>query len=133
MITSAPSLLITDDDRDFRETLREVFEPRGYRTLLAGDGEQALEIIRSEIVHVVLLDMHMPRLTGLETVQRVRESRLDIPCILLSASLDESLIEAARQYHVFASLSKPVRFQDVTRLVQDALKTAYEWPAGGQS
>ncbi len=128
MIVSCPSLLITDDDRDFRETLRDVFEPRGYRTLLAGDGEEALQILRHEEIHVVLLDMHMPRLTGLETMQRVRESQLDVPCILLSAALDESLIEAARQFQVFASLSKPVRFHDITRLVHEAMRTAYDWP-----
>ena len=56
-----PSILITDDDLDFRETLRFVFEPRGFRTLLAGDGEEALEIMRGEQVHLVLLDVHMPQ------------------------------------------------------------------------
>ena len=45
MLVTPPSLLITDDDSDFRETLRGVFEPRGFRTLLAGDGEEALEIV----------------------------------------------------------------------------------------
>ena len=69
MLIETPSLLITDDDPGFRETLRVVFEPRGFRTLLAGDGEEALQIVHQEQVHVVLLDVHMPKLTGLETLR----------------------------------------------------------------
>ncbi|MGE0759860.1 MAG: response regulator [Pirellulaceae bacterium] len=119
------SLLITDDDRDFRETLREVFEPQGFHTLLAGDGEEALHILRRETIHVALLDMHMPRLNGLETVRQARATRIQVPCILLSAGLDERLAEAARQVNVFASLPKPVDFRHVRRIVADALQATY--------
>ena len=48
LLSSSPSILITDDDLDFRETLRIVFEPRGFRTLLASNGEEALAIVRSQ-------------------------------------------------------------------------------------
>ena len=71
MLLETPSLLITDDDPGFRETLRVIFEPKGFRTLLAGDGDEALKIVHNETVHVVLLDMHMPKLTGLETLRHV--------------------------------------------------------------
>ena len=54
------SILITDDDRDCRETLRDIVEPQGFRTLLASSGEEALDIVHGEPVHLVLLDMHMP-------------------------------------------------------------------------
>jgi CheY-like chemotaxis protein len=70
-----PSILITDDDRGFRETLRGVFEPEGFQTLLAEDGAQAIDIVRSFDVHLLLLDMHMPRLTGLETLRLSSSSR----------------------------------------------------------
>lgn len=119
-----PSLLITDDDRDFRETLRDVFEVRGYQTWLAGDGEEALYILQHQSIHVAVIDMHMPRLDGLGAVRRARESRIAIPFILLSAALDEGLLEAARRADIFASLPKPVSFADITRTVLDALRTA---------
>ena len=67
----SPSLLITDDDRDFRETLRDVFEPRGFHTVLASDGVEALEIVRTREIHLVLIDMHMPRLSGMEAIDRI--------------------------------------------------------------
>ncbi len=128
MTLQAPSLLITDDDSDFRETLREVFEPQGYRTLLAGDGDEALAVMRREPVHVMLLDMHMPRLSGLETIRLVKQTHERLPCILLSAGLDEVLAEEARRARAFSVLSKPVRIADVTSVVRRALASAYAWP-----
>ncbi|OHB80752.1 MAG: hypothetical protein A2V98_26680 [Planctomycetes bacterium RBG_16_64_12] len=123
----APSLLITDDDRAFRETLQGVFEPRGYRTLLAGDGEEAISIVRREEVHLVLLDMHMPKLTGLETLRRVKQFKSILPCILLSANLDDLLVEQARMAQAFSVLSKPVTLRQITRVVRLALERTYDW------
>jgi CheY-like chemotaxis protein len=129
MKLETPSLLITDDDRDFRETLRGVFEPRGFRTFLAADGEEALEVLSREPVHLALLDMHMPRLTGLETIRRIRQLPLDVvlPCILISAALDAAIEEEARRQRAFSILSKPVRLRDITGVVQQALIETYDW------
>ena len=55
MYLDMPSMLITDDDRDFRETLGGLFEERGFHTMLAGDGQEAFEIVQRVTVHVVLL------------------------------------------------------------------------------
>jgi CheY-like chemotaxis protein len=67
-----PRLLITDDDRDFRETVASVLADRGFETLQAGDGEEALRIVCRHEVHLLLLDMQMPRLNGLDTIERIR-------------------------------------------------------------
>src|SRR5262245_38115130 len=128
MIVTTPSILITDDDRGFRETVRGMLEPRGFRTVTASCGEEALQIVSVEPVHLLLLDMHMPRLTGLETVQRVRQLNSRLPCVLLSAALDELIIRQARLAEVFAVLSKPVSRTDITSTVDDALRRIYGWP-----
>lgn len=125
---STPSILITDDDLQFRETLRSVFEPRGFRTLLAGDGEEALKIVsRSEDLHLILLDMHMPKLTGLETLKRIKQVRSVVPCILLSAALDDDLVRQARIAQAFSVLSKPVSRSLITDTVHEALRRTYGW------
>lgn len=129
MIVNSPSMLITDDDRDFRETLRGVFEPRGFRTLLAEDGHEAIKIVHRERIDVALLDMHMPRLTGIETIRRVKKVRAVVPCILISAEMDESLAEEAKDAAAFSSLSKPISLAEITRTVSLAMRTAYDWPA----
>ena len=65
----AYSILITDDDRGSREALRSIVEPEGYRTLLASSGEEALDILRDEPVHLAVFDVHMPHLTGPEAIK----------------------------------------------------------------
>src|SRR4051812_8596119 len=60
------SVLITDDDPGSRETLRDIVETEGYRTILASSGEEALDIAREEPVHLAVFDVHMPRMTGVE-------------------------------------------------------------------
>ena len=127
----APSLLITDDDRAFRETLREVFQRQGFRVVLAGDGEEALYVVRSQPLHLALLDMHMPRLTGLETIRRIKQLKLLLPCILISASLDDVLTEQARHAEAFSVLAKPVRFAEITGAVRLAMRATYDWSFSG--
>src|SRR5438477_11796552 len=89
------SILITDDDRDCRESLREIMEPQGFRTLLAACGEEALDIVHDEEVHLALLDMHMPSMTGLEVLRLLRQMR-DLPVILVTGDVSASLIRQAQ-------------------------------------
>jgi CheY-like chemotaxis protein len=127
MVVSDPcySLLITDDDPVVRETLRDIFEPAGYRTFLAESGEQAIDIVRHQDVHLALMDMHMPRLTGLETMQLVRQIRGSLPTILISADHDENLLRKALSAHVFCVLAKPVSRDVVIYVVSRALEKFY--------
>lgn len=120
-----PALLITDDDRSFRETLGDALQQRGYRILLAADGEEALRIVQAEEIHLALLDMHMPKWTGLETLQRVRQLRAGLPCILISGGLDERILAEARAARVIRVLSKPVSCVKVRDTVSAVLQRTY--------
>jgi CheY-like chemotaxis protein len=122
-----PHLLITDDDRAFRETIRLGFADRGVRTTLAANGAEALEILLETEVHLLLFDQHMPRLTGLELVREVRMRELDLPCILVSAALNEEIVAEAQQQTVFSILAKPISLRDVKATVWDALSAHYQW------
>jgi CheY-like chemotaxis protein len=130
MAIDVPSLLITDDDAAFRETLQGVLEPEGFRTLLAGDGEEALQIVRTKLVHVAIFDMHMPKLTGLETLRMVKQIKAMLPCIILSADLNDLLVEQARREHAFSVLPKPFTRVQLTRIIRQALELTYNWRGG---
>lgn len=124
-----PSLLITDDDTALRETMGGLFQPRGFRILMAGDGEEALKIVAREEVHLMLLDMHMPKLTGLETLRRVKELKSLLPCIMISARWDDFLVQQARLAMAHSVLAKPVSRRLLTSTVDQALQSAYGWSA----
>ena len=119
------SILIADDDGNCREALREIMEPEGFRTLLASSGEEALDIVRSATVHLALLDMHMPTLTGLETLQLVRQINAVLPAILVTADYNEHLVRQACLAHAYSVIPKPVSKNVVLYTVVRALARSY--------
>jgi CheY-like chemotaxis protein len=119
------SILITDDDPAAREALRDIVEPAGYRTFLAESGEEAIDIVERQDVHLALMDMHLPKLTGLETMQIVRQIKGMLPTILISADHDDNLLRRALSAHVFCVLSKPVNRNVVIYVVSRALEKFY--------
>ncbi|MEM8734949.1 MAG: response regulator [Planctomycetota bacterium] len=129
MQATEPKLLIADDDRDFRETLSEVFTRRGFSTELAADGREALEIVQSSSqLHLVLLDVHMPRLSGIEALGKIREmDEAALPCILMSAQFDEQIVETAQRLRIESLLSKPFTLRDLTGTVERIFARSYGW------
>ena len=123
--TKLYNILITDDDRNCREALRDIFEPEGYRTYLASSGEEAVDIVHNEPVHVALLDMHMPRLTGLETLQLARQYNEGLPCILVTADNNEQLMRQAFRARVYSVIPKPVSKNVVLYTVVRAIARVY--------
>src|SRR3954453_11620399 len=122
MTTARPySVLITDDDPGAREALREIIEPVGFRTFLAGSGEEAIDIVSKRDVHLALMDMHLPRMNGLETIEFVHQIKgLMLPTILISADHGEALLRRALSAHAFCVLAKPVNRNIVIHAVTRA-------------
>ena len=93
------SILIADDDRHSRDALRDIMEPEGFETLLASSGEEAIELVRGHAVHLVLLDMHMPTLTGLETLLLVRQIKAMLPANVPLLTAIPNLPDSASRRH----------------------------------
>lgn len=123
------SVLIADDDRGNREALGEILESQGFRTVLAEDGGRAVELVQLDLVHVVLFDMHMPRLTGLEAFAVIRQT-LDriLPAVLMTADANNDLIRKAFQAQVFSVIPKPVNMNIVLNTLTRALAKVYGPP-----
>ena len=122
------SILITDDDTGCRETLRDILSPQGFRMLLASSGEEALDIAHEESVHLALLDMHLPRMTGLEILRLLHQVQAMLPCILVTADTSDALIRQACQAHAYSVLHKPVSRGSVLYTVTRALIRFYGGP-----
>lgn len=119
------AVLIADDDAAMRETLREVVAGAGFSTLLASSGEEALDVVGQFAVHLALFDMHMPGLTGLETLQLVRQTHAIMPAILVTADPSRSLMLEAQKASVYCILPKPVRKDLVLHSVARAIQRHY--------
>ena len=129
------SILITDDDDGCRETLREILEPQGFSTVQASSGEEALDIAHHEAIHLALLDMHLPRMTGLETLRLLHQIQALLPCILVTGDASAELMRQAIQAHAYSVLHKPVSRGSVLYTITRALIRFYgklDEEAGGE-
>ena len=122
------TILIADDDPTSRDDLQAIVRPQGFPTFLAESGEEALDIIQSQPVHLLLCDMHMPRLSGLETVNLAHQFNQLLPCILVTAAADDRLIRQALQVKVYSVLAKPVNRHELLYTLTRALRKTYEQP-----
>ena len=115
-----PTVLVVDDEEEVLELLGEYLRARGYGLRTAYDGESALEIIRSGGVDIVLSDLKMPHLGGLELLGHVRSHPTPVAFILMSgfATVD-SAIEALKA-GAYDFLRKPFKLRDVHHALSDA-------------
>ncbi len=122
MSSERPVILIVDDDQSFREFLGLFLEKEGYRVLTAGDGFEALDLIEKETPDLILLDLRMPEMGGLEFLENVRQKGHETPVIVITAyaSLD-SAVKAKRE-GAYDYLPKPFRLEDLRRKLKEALK-----------
>jgi CheY-like chemotaxis protein len=123
------TVVVADDDRGTREALAEVLQNQGFRPVLAADGGEAVEIVQVELVHLVLFDMHMPRLTGLEALTLLRNT-LDrvLPAVLMTADATTELMRQAFSAQVYSVIPKPVKANVVLHTLTRALTQVYGPP-----
>lgn len=117
----APSILIVDDEAAVRDALCSWFEKDGYVAEGAADGIAGLRKMSERSWDIVLLDIKMPSISGLEVLQRIREIDSDIVCIMITAYASVDTAVEALKAGAFDYVVKPVDPDDLTRMVRRAL------------
>ena len=108
------NILIIDDEKAIRKTLTEILSYEGYKIEEAGDGEEGLKKFREKNFDVVLCDIKMPKMDGLEFLDKAREANPDIPVIMISGhGTIETAVEAVKK-GAYDYISKP---PDLNRLL----------------
>src|SRR5687768_8217502 len=122
MSDDAATLLVADDDPGLRESLQRTLTRAGHRVMLASDGRAALEQLRAGGVDLVLTDLKMPGLTGLELLRAGKEVAPDVDVILLTAfgTVEEAV--SAMKDGAYDFLTKPFRREQLLKLVDKALE-----------
>ena len=120
---SAPAgrILIVDDEEEIRAILSRLVQKEGFEPLAAPDGETALELLSRESPDILLLDIRMPGLDGMEILRRAKELDRDLPVIMITAfGLVKGAVDALRAgAHDY--LVKPFEHADVIRSVHRAM------------
>ena len=111
-------VLVVDDNHEFCRNVIDILEMRGYEVASAYDGRQGVEAVKGDGFDVVLLDVKMPVMNGLETYRRIKEVAPKTPVIMISAFAVEDLIRNALREGAYGYLKKPIDFDQLFKIVE---------------
>ena len=117
-------ILVVDDEAPIREVLTEYFATEGYAVEAATSGIEALTAIRSRRADLVLLDVRMPGLDGVQVLRRIRELDDTVPVIMVTANEDVGLAKETLKLGAFDYIAKPFDFEYLDRAVAAGLARA---------
>lgn len=126
-MTAAPpkSILIVDDDPAIVRLLRSALETfqreHSFKTVVVSDGAEALAALQRATFDLVLLDMHLPRMTGLEVLAQMRRLQVQSPVLMLTGNNDAKAAADALAAGIFAYVPKPLDLRRLEHLVSLAV------------
>ncbi|WP_306535330.1 response regulator [Geobacter sp.] len=115
-------ILIVDDEADIALILKLQLEDAGYRTARARDGLEALEVLARERYDLILLDIRMPRLDGIEVLERIRRDWPDLVVVMMTAHGSEDIAVEAMKKGAVDYISKPFSSDDMKKRVERAIQ-----------
>lgn len=119
-------VLMVDDEEDFVRTLAERMKMRDLDSDVALNGEEALQIVEGQIPDVMVLDLKMPGIDGMEVLRRVRKSYPEVQVVVLTGHGSDKDEDEAHRLGAFAYLRKPVEIESLIRTLKGAYKKKLE-------
>jgi DNA-binding response OmpR family regulator len=119
-------VLLVDDEEEFVKTLAERIEMREVKSKVALNGEEALKTMDEDLPDVMVLDLKMPGIDGLEVLRRAKKAYPGVQIIMLTGHGSEKDEKEARRLGVFEYLQKPVEFEKLMRTITKAYKKKFE-------
>jgi DNA-binding NtrC family response regulator len=113
-------VLLVDDETEFLATLAKRLEMRGLKVKTAGSGEDALAVVESEDFDLIILDLSMPGIDGLETLKRIKARRPDVESIMLSGQGSVRTSIEAMKLGAEDFLQKPVNISELMEKISGA-------------
>jgi len=114
-------ILIVDDQFGIRTLLNEVLTKEGYTVFKASNGLQALHIVENNMLDLVLLDMKLPGMDGVEVFKRMKQIQEDIRIIFMTAYSETEIIQKSSQLGALTYFSKPFDINEIRRTVKQFL------------
>jgi len=117
-------LLLVDDEEGLTDLLKSIFEPRGFTCMTAGDGEEALKIAREKHPSLIILDLVMPKMDGIDTYKALKADRKtkDIPVLVYTAQDPEVVIKKGEDaLDVIDFILKPFDTRSLISVVEKTL------------
>lgn len=118
-----PKILVVDDERFITWSLKQHLEREGYEVSTAESGEEALEVFKAEIPDIILLDIHLPGISGFETLEAIRKINKEVIVIIITAHGDIETAVSAIKLGAYDFVEKPFDLNRISVLIKKALET----------
>jgi len=120
------TILLIDDDDQVRRLLQIALEDAGYHVLSAANGKEGLRLLHNQLVNVIVVDIFMPDMDGLELIQLLRKTRSANKIIAISGGLGErNYLDTAKHFGANDTLSKPFSMQEFLLAVAAQLQSSH--------
>ncbi|HEX9899691.1 MAG TPA: response regulator [Candidatus Methylomirabilis sp.] len=116
-----PTVLVVDDDRDHSKALAKIFQRAGYRVSTASDGQEGLMILTERAYDLIITDLKMPRMNGLDLLRNIRALSPQAAVVILTAYGEWTTYMNAMDSGAVDYLNKPVRREDILMVARKAL------------
>lgn len=113
-------IIIVDDDIGMSETIKDILDELGYDVNVANDGYKAIEMIKKKFYNVVLMDIKMPGINGVETFKKIKEISSSERVIMMTAYSVEDLIKEALNEGAYGVIHKPFDINEVIELIENS-------------
>ena len=110
-------LLVVDDEIDICDFVKNFFKERNFEVLVAYDGKEALEVVKSKKPEIVLLDLRMPVMGGMETLKEIQNINSDSKVVVVTAIEDTDTAEEAKHHGAVEYITKPLLLEQLERTV----------------
>ncbi len=115
-------ILVVDDEIDVCDFVKHFFEERNFRTFTALSGEEALRILKKEKPDIILLDIRMQEMDGIETLKRIRKIDKDVKVIMVTAVDDQDKMKICRTLGASKYVTKPLVLEELEKVVSSHVK-----------
>ena len=115
-------ILLCEDDPDIQKSLKNILGKHGYEVPTAPDGEEAIAMAIKVNPDLILLDIRMPKLDGLEVAGEIRKHSTQAKIIFVTAFQSPELIKEAAKYDIFDYIIKPASPEKILKTIEDALR-----------
>jgi len=116
-------VLLVDDEADFRNLLAFWLKSKGYLVITASNGEEAVNLAKTENPAIIFMDLNMPVMDGADALRKIREFNKEVPVIIISAFVDDRKAKEAMDQGISGVFYKGKDFQEGLLLLETALRT----------
>ncbi|MCF6173956.1 MAG: response regulator [Campylobacteraceae bacterium] len=126
IILNNSTILLAEDEQNVAKSFKKVLLLYVKEVFVAGDGEEAFELYTKKNPDIVITDIKMPKINGLEFIKKIREKNQEIPIIVTSAYADQDFLLESIKLSLVEYVIKPIKEKDLNRLLKECAKLLYK-------